>query len=361
MFGHFIRHGFALVVASLLLTAAASADEWRIVQSSGEIWIGSAGVQKASLGPNEIVPGGATLTTGAGGRAMLTHGTQTMMVGPNAVVTVPDGDSAGITTILQRAGEVTFDVDRQKVQHFAVETPYLAAVVKGTRFTVSIENDGATVSVDRGLVEVTNLATGERVDTPAGQRATVGGSDRGLHVTGQGELAILRQGDARAPLVTRVSGGELLALQTTTPDSASTSGLTTVRGDLQDTNPSLSLVAGSSGDNNDGNSGGGANDTPPTGAAGGGQTGGIGDSNAGDAVAGTANAAGNATIEVAAGLNEAVLGAQEAVTLNAISQRTAQRFDRGDEKTMTAFAIAIVFALSVLLAIGFAYVRRIAG
>ena len=360
MFGQLIRRGFAVLVASLLLTAAASADEWRIVQSSGGIWIGSEGVQKASLAPNEVVPGGATLTTGSGGRAMLTHGTQTMMVGPNAVVTVPDSDGAGITTILQRAGEITFDVDRQKVQHFAVETPYLAAVVKGTRFTVSIENDGATVSVDRGLVEVTNLATGERVDTPAGQRATVGGSGGNLHVAGSGQLALLTQGDARSPLVTRVSGEELLALQSTTPDNASTSGLAPVRGGSLDSTSSLSLVAGAASDNDGGNSGGSTGGSGPTGVAGG-QAGGTGDSNADNAIAGAADAAINATIGVAAGLNEEVLAAQEAVALNAINQRTTQRFERGDEKTMTAFAIAVVFALSVLLAIGFAYVRRIAG
>ena len=84
----------------------------------------------------------------------LVRGTQTMLIGANTVVTLPDGDSHGITTVLEHAGEITFDVDRQQVKHFAVETPYLAAVVKGTNFTIRVDDEGGAVTVSRGLVEV---------------------------------------------------------------------------------------------------------------------------------------------------------------------------------------------------------------
>lgn len=42
----------------------------------------------------------------------------------------------------------------ENVQHFAVQTPFLAAVVKGTKFTVVSSKTGAEVAVQRGNVEV---------------------------------------------------------------------------------------------------------------------------------------------------------------------------------------------------------------
>ncbi len=201
MFSRFTRIGFAAVFASLLLIVGAAADQWHVTRSSGPIWFGSDVAQLAALGPTKDVPGGATVMTGEGGRALLVRGTQTMLVGPNTVVTLPESDTNGITTILQRAGEITFDVDRQKVKHFAVETPYLAAVVKGTKFTVRIDDAAGAISVDRGLVEVSDLATGDIADTPAGQMAEVSGPGARLTVSGSGPLAAVRPGKPRAPLV----------------------------------------------------------------------------------------------------------------------------------------------------------------
>lgn len=213
LFSHSSRALFGAVVLSLAIPAIASAEPWQIAQSSGPVWFGSDQTQLVSLGSAGDIPGGATVVTGEGGRAMLVRGQQTMLIGANAVVTVPDADEAGITTILQRSGEVTFDVDRQKVQHFAVETPYLAAVVKGTSFTVDVDGDAAAVSVDRGLVEVSDLVTGERVDTAAGQRAAVNGPAARLSISGSGLLALITQGGARAPLVAPLSSDGLRQIQ----------------------------------------------------------------------------------------------------------------------------------------------------
>jgi len=258
MFGYFARNGFALIVATLFLTAAAHADDWRIVQSSGQIWIGSGDVQKASFEPDATLPGGATLTTGKSGRVMLVHGAQTLMIGPNAVVTIPAGDSNGITTILQRAGEITFDVDRQKVRHFAVETPYLAAVVKGTHFTVRIGGKRAVVMVARGLVGVTDLATGETADVPPGQSATVGGPNSHLTISGVGKLAAITKGKIRRALVDPLSPTESASLETATAGNGLALGLTAVPANPNGVGLGVGLGGGNAGGNEDGNGGGNA-------------------------------------------------------------------------------------------------------
>ncbi len=150
---------------------------------------------------------------------MLVRGKEVMVVGPNTVVTVPP-DRQGTTTILQRAGEIVFDVDKRNVKHFAVETPYLAALVKGTRFTVQIFSDGAVVSVDRGLVEVTGLVTGETVDIPRGQRATIRGPEAKLIISASGEHAKVRPGKPRAPVVVPLSPEEVLGFGVEIPDAS---------------------------------------------------------------------------------------------------------------------------------------------
>ncbi len=230
MFSSVTRVVFAAVLSTLILVGGAAADPWHIAHSSGSVWVGSDTAQLVSLGPTTDVPGGATVMTGEGARVFLARGTQTMLIGPNTVVTLPDGDSNGITTVLERAGEITFDVDRQKVKHFAVETPYLAAVVKGTKFTVRVDDQGGAVAVDRGLVEVHALATGKTVDTPAGQMAQVRGQDAQLTVSGSGPRAVIRSGNPRAPLVKGLSPEAVHVLQVAALENSgnSTPGLTPV-------------------------------------------------------------------------------------------------------------------------------------
>ena len=53
------------------------------------------------------------------------------------------------TTIIQQAGSILLEVEKRNVKHFQVETPYLAAVVKGTQFRVTVgqgETPGSTCS-----------------------------------------------------------------------------------------------------------------------------------------------------------------------------------------------------------------------
>ena len=61
--------------------------------------------------------------------------------------------SHGGKTIVQQAGSILLDVEKRNVKHFEVETPYLAAVVKGTKFTVTSGDEGASVKVTRGSVQ----------------------------------------------------------------------------------------------------------------------------------------------------------------------------------------------------------------
>jgi hypothetical protein len=109
------------------------------------------------------------------------------------------------TTILQQAGSILLEVEKQNVKHFEVETPYLAAVVKGTQFIVRVNRDQTSVSVIRGQVEVSDFKSGQIAQVMPGQVAsTFTNGKSGLSLSGSGTLNPVEQGKPRASSIDRI-------------------------------------------------------------------------------------------------------------------------------------------------------------
>jgi hypothetical protein len=188
----------SLIVAALVGWAGAGErDEWRIVQASGEIWINSAGADVVSLGDTRRIAPGTTLATSASGRVLLQRGAETMVIGPGTIMQLPKNSSRLFTTVIEIMGEIEIEVEKRNVEHFSVKTPHLAAVVKGTRFTVSAGENESAVTVTRGLVEVEALQTGERTDLRPGQVAEV--SNGGLTIFEANDRADAAPGASSTP------------------------------------------------------------------------------------------------------------------------------------------------------------------
>src|SRR5437868_4865768 len=82
---------------------------------------------------------GDELVTGATGRATLVKGADYIVVAPRSQLRVPTtAEPTGFTRVIQTLGTLLFKVQHTGVPHFAVDTPMLAAVVKGTTFTVTV-------------------------------------------------------------------------------------------------------------------------------------------------------------------------------------------------------------------------------
>jgi hypothetical protein len=163
-------------------------------------------VQPASLKQEDVLKPGDTVRTGRTGRVLLKRGDEMIMVSPNSVVGIPAQKTEGLsTTIVQKAGSILLDVEKRNVKHFQVETPYLAAVVKGTQFRVTVNAGQTTVDVVRGQVEVADFKSGQIAQVMAGQHATAfAGGKTGLSLGGSGTLAPIEQGKPRAPSIERV-------------------------------------------------------------------------------------------------------------------------------------------------------------
>jgi hypothetical protein len=208
-----IRSGrFGRILAMALALAAASnarageGEAWSVSKSSGEVWMTTTGAQPVSLGQQDVLKVGDTIRTGRNGRVMLVRGEETILVSPNSVVGLPAENSEGLsTTIVQQAGSILLEVEKRNVKHFEVETPYLAAVVKGTQFRVSVNAGSTRIDVIKGQVEVADFRSGQIAQVMPGQVATAFAQGKpGLSLSGTGTFSPIEQGRPRASTIQQI-------------------------------------------------------------------------------------------------------------------------------------------------------------
>lgn len=116
---------------------------------------------------------GATLVTGGDGTVTLVRRGDSVKVYPNSEVTIPQSSDSGRLGVMQSLGELLFRMETRESRNFEVRTPFLAATVKGTVFTVQVAADRATVTVAEGSVLVAPVRGGRSQLIAAGNRASV--------------------------------------------------------------------------------------------------------------------------------------------------------------------------------------------
>jgi hypothetical protein len=298
----------AVLLALLLIPLSAGltkayAAEWVITRISGTVYLVAPGIQAHRASKGMALHKGHTIATRKGARAVLQRGNDSITVGPNtefALSQYRSNDSQ--TTLLQRKGTIDVDVETRGRPFFRVETPYLAAVVKGTRFSVTVTGNESQVSVQRGVVGVQDLASGQQSDLRAGQSVqSAPGKFNGLKSVGKTRAAIQQGtpgkpsfGDTPASL--SPAGSKAQNITTGGRDNAASGSgnANASSGNSGDRGPSGNANGNSSG-NSGGNSGansGGNSDANSSGSSGGnagsgsGNAGSAGASNSGGASAG---------------------------------------------------------------------------
>jgi hypothetical protein len=185
----------------LLFTGLSSAQaaDWVVTRVSGTVYLVAPGVEAKHVHKGMRLPRGYTIATRKG-RAVLQHGRDAITVAPYTEFALSEhGSFSDRTKLLQRKGEISVDVFPRSGPFFTVETPYLAAIVKGTRFTVSVKKGQAQVNVSEGIVGVKDFATGQVADLKAGQAArSAPGVFRGLRSVGK-TRANIRPGTPGSP------------------------------------------------------------------------------------------------------------------------------------------------------------------
>jgi FecR-like protein len=164
-------------VALAAQAAPAAADGgWTVVQGSGSATHRLADGRTMPLKAGDIVAEGDSVAAGADGRFVLKHHdhADTMTVNPGSQFRIPDPRrEANAATVVESAGTLQFDVEHTPGRRFEVDGPYLAAVVKGTSFSVAVGGGGSTVNVTQGAVEVQSRDTRRTALVGPGQFAMV--------------------------------------------------------------------------------------------------------------------------------------------------------------------------------------------
>jgi len=216
---------FIAAILFLIATPAMAKDgtaAWIVTQKSGQVQVVRAGMQPASIQLRAPLSPGDVVATGADGRAMLTRGDDYVIVAPGSRLLLPrQQQPTGFTRLVQQVGTMLYKVRHTGVPHFAVETPMLAAVVKGTSFTVVVDQDRAAVQVTEGVVEVSSAAGNARRLVEGGMTVYVGrerpneiiemkagGAEPLASASGAGDsVKIESSGDVPLSAITDLTGG----------------------------------------------------------------------------------------------------------------------------------------------------------
>jgi FecR-like protein len=147
----------------VLSPAAASGaqDKWTVTQLSGDARVVHPGLQPASLKVSAQIVSGDILITGATGRATLVRGADYIIIAPRSELRLPaTAEATGFTRVVEELGTMLFKIQHTGIPHFAVDTPMLAAVVKGTTFSITVDQNRSAVQVIQGAVQVTAVVGG---------------------------------------------------------------------------------------------------------------------------------------------------------------------------------------------------------
>lgn len=172
----------ALALMGALSVQTTMADDWRVNRLRG-IAEQYDGQQWHALSRGDVVQNSRHVRTHHGARMELVRRNEVIELEPATFLVIHEANGRKMTTVDQSLGSVIVQAEKRDVQHFEVRTPMLAAVVKGTQFTVTIDNGRTGVDVDRGMVEVADEKNDISANVMPGQSA-VSNESGGFQVSG---------------------------------------------------------------------------------------------------------------------------------------------------------------------------------
>ena len=184
-----------LALGVICLATAAVADDWVAQKLRGEAFVFEHGGW-VQLKRGDIVANSSAIRTMKDSQIEFVRDHETIDLGADTQIRIFDRTGQRYTTVKEAMGTVRVEANVENVQHFSIQTPFIAATVKGTIFTVVSGKSAAHVSVQRGKVRVDDLHHGLHVDVRAGQNASAGRRE-GLRIAGTGKLALVVNEDGQ--------------------------------------------------------------------------------------------------------------------------------------------------------------------
>ena len=201
-----MRTSSRLVLVAVVLSSgavsAARAEHITITRMSGSVTVLADGSKvDARVGASLATP--LRIETASDGSLHIEQESSALDIGPNSVVVLPQtAPTSKWERIRQEVGRVLYSVKPRKTRSFEVETPYLVSVVKGTTFSVAIDERSATVALLEGSVELSSPEIDQPLLLKPNQSARRAAGERSIAVTtlDTSTRPQARAGSVRSPL-----------------------------------------------------------------------------------------------------------------------------------------------------------------
>ena len=144
----------ALILAFYSVTAHAAIPDWSVSELSGTVTVVRAQGTSVVASRGTILRPGDAIYTAAKSRAVLVRKQEFVILAENSRIVAAPPKAGSMIQIVQTGGNAVYKIKKKTTPHFSVQTPYLAAVVKGTTFSVTVTASGASVQVMEGKVQV---------------------------------------------------------------------------------------------------------------------------------------------------------------------------------------------------------------
>jgi hypothetical protein len=160
---HAVTRVGGLLAASLWLSPALASD-LTVTATTGQVTLTEHGRSvPPSVGAKFSLP--VEIHTGPDGTVDVQQLGSSLHVGPSSTIALPESASHAdsVDKIKQSAGYVLYNIKSRKDHPLSVETPYLVSVVKGTVFTIAVEEHAATVALMEGSLDISAPGVAEHV------------------------------------------------------------------------------------------------------------------------------------------------------------------------------------------------------
>jgi FecR protein len=194
-----IDHAMSRVLPGAGKTGTEGDSAWRNAVSvmASEDGDTDPGTRSSSVASGTTFQQTGTIASGSTGQTVVTRGHDIVEMQPQTTITVDEStpDNSSIIVRLINGRIFVEAAKRKKDQTFSVETRYLVATVKGTKFDVTITQHGAAVAVSEGVVAVRPIGSSDSIDLTPGNTAVVSAHGTAVPIVGPtppggGEAAI---------------------------------------------------------------------------------------------------------------------------------------------------------------------------
>ena len=181
-------HIFLITVATSavlgLCCERAHATEVTVVSSRGSVSV-TQGDHLVPVSASTHLTLPAQIKTGSDGMLDLQDNDSLVHIGPNSTVALPDTGPSGslVDRYLQSAGSALYNIQSRHGRPMSVQTPYLVSVVKGTVFTVAVEEGATSVTLMEGSLDVSAPGVSQHVLLKPNQSIRHGAGESSLLVS----------------------------------------------------------------------------------------------------------------------------------------------------------------------------------